>query len=290
MKIFDGGKLLPILLVLISVSIFPQSLKNESIKLTGNLTADSKISLERFESGRLVTADFLPAEKKSPLKAGLFSAVVPGAGQIYNGDFLLSAVFVAAEATFIAFAVIYNNKGNTKTDEFQNYADQNWSVKRYAQWTLDNLQNLNPSLNKNDYPVFDNNGNVVWSELNKLESAIGYGYSHILPPHGEQQYYEEIGKYPQFSSGWDDFSGNDYHNLSPHFLNYSDQRGEANDLYTVSTRAITGIYINHILSALEAAWGASRYNRKLNVSMRIKQFNYANNVEFIPTMNIRYNF
>jgi hypothetical protein len=292
MKIFSAGKMLLLFLILFSAYTFPQSEKNHSLMLTGNLKTDSKISLNKFENEKLVTASFQMADRKSPIKASLFSAILPGAGQFYNGDYLLSAVFAVVEATVIAVAVIYNNKGNQKTDEFQNFADQHWNVKRYAQWTLNNLQHLNPSLNKNDYPVFDNNGNVIWSELNKLETAIGDGYSHNLPRHGEQQYYELIGKYPQYSHGWDDSNQNDtdFHILSTRFLNYSDQRGEANDLYKVSTRAVAGIYINHILSALEAAWGASRFNKNLSMNMRIRQLNFADKTEFIPTMNFRYNF
>jgi len=290
MKIDSAGKIILLFLILFSAFAFPQSEKNTSLMLTGNLKTDSKISLIKFENEKLVTSSFQMTDKKSPIKASLFSAILPGAGQLYNGDYILSAIFAVAEATVIAVAVIYNNKGNQKTDEFQNFADQHWNVKRYAQWTLDNLQHLNSSLNKNDYPVFDNNGNVIWSELNRLETAIGNGYSHNLPMHGEQQYYELIGKYPQYSSGWNDFQGNDYHNLSPNFLNYSDQRGEANDLYKVSTRAVAGIYINHILSALEAAWGASRFNKNLSMNMRIRQLNFANRTEFIPTMNFRYSF
>lgn len=273
---------------MLSVFSYGQS-KKDNLVLTGNLHSDSKIVMAKYEQDFTVFKSET-GERKSPVKAGLFSLVVPGAGQFYNGDILLSAVFVVAEAALITTAVIYNNKGNNQTDYFQNYADQHWNVKAYAQWTLNHLSNLNPSLNASDFNVFDNNGNVVWSELNRLEMAIGDGYSHNLPPHGEQQYYEEIGKYPQFSSGWDDFTGDDYHNISPHYMYYSDQRGEANDLYKVSTRAVSLLYINHVLSALEAAWGATRFNRNLSVNMRLRALNLTDRIEYVPTMNISYSF
>ena len=268
--------------------------KKENLILTGNLHTDSKTVMAKYEQDIAIFKSET-VEKKSPLKAGLFSLAVPGAGQFYNGDILLSAVFVVAEAALITTAVIYNNKGNNQTDFFQNFADQHWSVKTYAQWTLTNLPNIAPDLKANDFPVFDNNGNVVLSELNKLETAIaidGGGYSHNLPPHGEQQYYEEIGKYSQFSHGWDDAnqSDTDYHILSPRYLYYSDQRGEANDLYKVSTRAVTLLYINHVLSALEAAWGATRFNSNLSINMRLRTLNLANRIEYVPTMNISYSF
>ena len=155
---------------------------------------------------------------------------------------------------------------------------------------MDNLDHLAPGVDKNNYNLFDNNGNVIWSELNKLESAIGDGYSHNLPLYGEQQYYELIGKYPQFSSGWNDFVGSDYHNLSSNFLDYSIQRGEANDLFNVSSKAVIGIYLNHAIAALEAAWGASRINKNLSMNMRLNYVNLADHTEYVPTMNIKFSF
>jgi Family of unknown function (DUF5683) len=263
----------------------------KNIKLTGNLLSDSKISLTKFNEDNIISK-YEIAQKKSPIKSALFSLAIPGAGQFSNGDYWLSAVFIVAEAAFITTAVIYNNKGNNQTNFFQNYADQHWSVKTYAQWTINHLQYLNSSLDPANYHVFDNNGNVIWSELNRLETDIGDGYSHNLPPHGEQQYYELIGKYPQYSHGWDDANQNDtdFHILSTEFLYYSDQRGEANDLYRVSARAVALIYINHIISALEAAWGAARFNKNLSVNMRVNALNLAYRVEYVPTLNIKLSF
>ena len=292
------SNILILLLFALTVSVFPQNEANKSIKLTGNLQADAKITLNKFEQDKLVAAKFQLDERKSPIKAGIFSLIIPGAGQAYNGDYWLTAAFVALEATFITYAVIYNNKGNNQTDAFQNFADKNWSVKRYVDWTLNHLNELSPSLNKSDYEnrIYDSNGNVVWNVLNQLETDIsqnalpGVGFTHNLPPHGDQQYFELIGKYSQYSTGWNDFSGDNYHNLSPNFLFYSDMRGEANDFYTTSSRAIAGIYINHVLSALEAAWGASRFNNNLSVKMRVRQINTAERVELVPTMYLRYSF
>jgi hypothetical protein len=281
--------LFPITLYMTGLSYAQSGEKN--IKLTGNLFSDSKISLAKFNEDNIISK-YEIAQKKSPIKSALFSLAIPGAGQFSNGDYWLSAVFIVAEAAFITTAVIYNNKGNNQTNFFQNYADQHWSVKTYAQWTINHLQYLNSSLDPANYHVFDNNGNVIWSELNRLETDIGDGYSHNLPPHGEQQYYELIGKYPQYSHGWDDANQNDtdFHILSTEFLYYSDQRGEANDLYRVSARAVALIYINHIISALEAAWGAARFNRNLSVNMRINALNLAYRVEYIPTLNIKLSF
>ena len=287
-------KLFSLLLVLftlyISGLIFGQSKEKNTI-LTGNLFSDSKMLLTKFNEEN-ITSEFEASQRKSPIKSALFSLVIPGAGQFSNGDYWLSAIFIVAEAAFITTAVIYNNKGNNQTNYFQNYANQHWSVKTYAQWTLNHLQYLNSALDPANYHVFDINGNVVWSELNRLETDIGDGYSHNLPPPGDQQYYELIGKYPQYSHGWDDANqtDTDFHILSSEFLYYSDQRGEANDLYRVSARAVALIYINHIVSSLEAAWGAARFNKNLSVNMRVKAINLAYRIEYYPTINVSFSF
>ena len=287
-------KLFPLLFVLftlyISGLIFGQSKEKNTI-LTGNLFSDSKMLLTKFNEEN-ITSEFEASQRKSPIKSALLSLVIPGAGQFSNGDYWLSAIFIVAEAAFITTAVIYNNKGNNQTNYFQNYANQHWSVKTYAQWTLNHLQYLNSALDPANYHVFDINGNVVWSELNRLETDIGDGYSHNLPRPGDQQYYELIGKYPQYSHGWDDANqtDTDFHILSSEFLYYSDQRGEANDLYRVSARAVALIYINHIVSALEAAWGAARFNKNLSVNMRVKAINLAYRIEYYPTINVSFSF
>ncbi len=78
--------------------------------------------------------------KKSPMLAGILSLLIPGAGEIYSEEYLKAGIFVALEAAVITTAVIYDNKGDDKTTEFQNYADDytnpdhNWSVVRYAEW------------------------------------------------------------------------------------------------------------------------------------------------------------
>jgi hypothetical protein len=103
---------------------------------------------------------------------------------------------------------------------------------------------------------------VDWGELNRLERAIGTFFSHTLPPYGEQQYFELIGKYPQFNQGWDDAPANfDYGDpLTPRFRYYSVERGKANDHYATATTFVTIALVNHALSAVDAAWSAAGFN------------------------------
>lgn len=277
--------------ILFLTSLLGQS-SNEKLSLSGNLANDSKIIQKNYEESRAVEYNFQASERKSPFLGGIMSLVVPGAGEIYAGEYWKAGIFIAIEAAAITTAIIYDKKGDNKTSEFENFANQNWSPKRYAEWTINNLQVLAPSLKAQDYKVFNSDGSLNWGELNRLERDIGNGYSHSLAPFADQQYYEMIGKYPQFSHGWNDSnpSDTDYHILSPNFKSYSIMRGNANDLYSVASTAVIFIYINHFLSALDAAWSVVSYNKDLAMRIRMEQINLAGRIEFVPTINFSMNF
>ena len=211
---------------------------------------------------------------------------------MYAESYLKAAVFAAVEVGAIVFAITYNKKGDDQTSTFQQYADGHWSIKRYAEWTIANIAYINSAVDITKYNVLNNDGSVNHSELNRLERDLGSGYSHALPQHGDQQYFELIGKYPQYSHGWDDAnqSDSDFHILSPNFLDYSKMRGKANDYYNVSDKAVIGLYANHLLSGLDAVWSAISFNKDLAVKVRVNPIGSGDNVTFYPSVNIRYAF
>jgi hypothetical protein len=291
----------------LSITSYPQFKQTDEITLTGNLKMDSKILLSnsKLEEKPLNFVQEDNKNKKNPVLAGLFSLILPGAGEFYTGDYWKTGIFIAIEAAVITTAIVYNNKGNNETNFFQNYANVHWSDLRYAKWTLDHLQNLNSALtmtadssgyknttNGNVYTVIGNGNIVDLANLNQLESDIGDGYSHQLPPQGLQQYYELIGKYPQYSHGWDqsNFNDNDFHILTSQFIYYAGLRGMANNYYNVAAKAIIVIYINHVLSTIDAVWSAISYNNNLQVSVRVNQQYVADKIEFVPTLTMKLNF
>ncbi len=275
-----------LLTIIFSPFSFSQDVENEKLQLSGSLYTDSKIILNSFHQTETHPfADDMPG-RKSPMLSGLFSAIIPGAGQIYNEDYWIAGIFVALEAALITTAVIYDKKGDDQTASFENYADQNWSVVRYAEWLA---QYEGADLNKIIIPGTEGLPpwkRVNWNELNAAETG-----SHNLPAHGEQQYYELIGKYHQYSSGWNDYSGGANNDLiSPNFTYYAGERGKANDFYNSASTAVVGIYINHLLSAAEAVWGATRFNSNLAVNLRVETQNIAGGVELVPTLKMRFSF
>jgi len=273
------------LFIICSIAVSAQT-DSAKIVLTGNLLADSRNISDNYQPGN-VNMPLQVGEKRSPLLAGLMSIIIPGAGEVYNGDYWKAGAFVALEATLIIVGLHYDHKGDTQTDKFQNYADGNWSVVKYAEW-INTHRGGTITINPDEsLPSWER---VNFSELNAAERTNGF--SHSLPRHGEQQYYEMIGKYPQFSGGWNDFSAADpdYHDVSANFLSYSHMRGKANDYYNVAAKAVIGIYINHFLSTLDAVWSTISYNKKLSVSMRVNNIQNGYSTEFSPAVNLKYNF
>ncbi|MBN1301365.1 MAG: hypothetical protein JW995_09125 [Melioribacteraceae bacterium] len=240
---------------------------------------------------------------KSPFLAGLFSFLLPGAGEFYSESYIKSAIFIAIEAAAIYYGLSYNKKGDDQTLLFENYANVNWDAAKYARWTIDNIDHLNnkigANVNPEDYSDLfydqDTRTQVNWDVLNQLESDIGGWYSHRLDKFGEQQYYEMIGKYPQFNPGWNDFDENSLFTyvtgqkdpVTRNFDYYSGLRGKANDYYNIASKAVIVIVTNHIISAIDAAWSASRYNKNVSVNMSIEKQQVGYYTEYFPQLNLK---
>jgi hypothetical protein len=282
-------------LLLVSTILVAQTEKE--FFLTGNINFDSRLALE--QSSKLINQDNYEEKKRTPILAAGMSLIIPGSGQFYNEDYWLTALFLAVEAAGITTAIIYNNKGDDQTVFFENYANENWAASKYASWSLENAARLTgytqEEVDNQNFDIYNNDGSVNWSELNRLESFIGSeqstGYSHHLAPFGDQQYYEMIGKYDQFNPGWAEF---DYESdfrygepLTDQFLYYSDERAKANDYYSVAKTAVIIVIANHIVSALEAAWSSHRYNKSIQANISLKTENIGFSKVIYPQLNLK---
>ncbi|MER3524565.1 MAG: hypothetical protein C4326_11015 [Ignavibacteria bacterium] len=259
--------------------------------LTGNLETDLFARTYLAFTPRLEQeGDNSLSTRKSPWLAAGLSLVLPGAGEFYAESYWKSALFLALDVAAWGLAIHFDKKGDRQTTFFQSFADEHWSVVKYAQFSLEYFI---PTERWNEYAGLIAPGSnppwqrVNWNLLNRLEREIsgtpnGRYYSHTLPPYGDQQYYELIGKYPQYNPGWDDaelpyiYSET---NVTPRFKYYAGERGKANDFYRTATTFLTVAIVNHVLSALDAAWSAASYNRSVHASMRLQyiptEFGYA---------------
>jgi hypothetical protein len=130
------------LLILSSPLLYAQYSFLPKQELTGVLYIDSKISLTEYNVPESPIFNPSSSKEKSPIVAGLLSLVLPGAGEFYTGEYLKAAIFFALEAGLVTTGLIYDKKGDDKTVEYQNYADDyknpnhHWSVIKYAQWII----------------------------------------------------------------------------------------------------------------------------------------------------------
>ncbi len=279
---------------IIAILLLLTCIINAQSKLTGVLAFDYMVKTGepiKDDSKKLTVTE----GRKKPIIAAGLSAAIPGAGQFYSESYIKAALFLAVETAAITVGLMYDKKGDDQTTFFQTFANAHWSVEKYARWTVKNAKTVNSSVDPSQYAVFNSQGKVNWSELNRLEAAIGNYYSHRLPRYGEQQYFELIGKYAQYNVGWDDFGDENapfaYGDpLTSRFLYYADERGKANDFYNIASKAVIVVFVNHLISAVDAALSANSYNKDLELNTSIEKFNYGYATYYIPQLNLRYRF
>jgi hypothetical protein len=247
--------------------------------LTGNLSWD--LSAMPTDTG-IVTLVTGPVHHQNPFSNGLYSLLLPGAGQYHAERYTKAGIFLAVEAALITFAVINQGKGNSKTEDFQRYADAHWSALRYAQWiSTYGVSDYGPNITFTPADLAAI-GNRDFSRINEWERGThSTGFTHQLPKWGEQQYYELIGKYNQYKFGWDTYptdvngvpvsDSRQYDSMIPQqMLDYSKERGKANDYFYAAGFAAGVLVINHVVSALDAFLSTRSFNNVVTSSMGMK--------------------
>ncbi len=262
--------------------------KNE---LTGYSYQDSKLNIYNFKHSFQET----PKKKKKVWLGAVLSALLPGAGEFYGENYLKAAIFFGVEVLAWGTFTYFTLKGDDKTDAFQKYANENWDIHQYGRW-------LNEEWEQSGVNWQETNLDILRAQVIAAEQEIGF--SHSLPELYSQQYYELIGKYQPYVAGWKDArdaSGNwliTQQNVESYqtamFKSYSADRGDANDMYNYAKIGPITAILNHILSAADAAWTISTYNKKIKVETGFRMGNYVSpytyKIEMQPTFNMRVSF
>jgi len=180
------------------------------------------------------------SKEKNAFLACLLSGIIPGAGQIYSGNYKRGGIFLGIEFASWAYRTHHNNKGDDYVNQYKAYADEHWS---FSNW----IEN-SPYFFDVGNPVFEamsNNGEIVKpygssvshhieftlnDNIYRTNTDIFYGWyegadvcknavelripctqengnpnefsnAEVLKDH---HLYEGIGKYDMFFAGWDD--------------------------------------------------------------------------------------
>lgn len=175
------------------------------------------------------------AKPKSPGKALLFSAAVPGTGQLYNGS-KRGFVYLGVEALSWFAYFSFHSSGEDKQHEYQDYADGHWDIDRLK---------------------------AAASDTNCVTPPDSLDIARIeeFRETNEQHYYEDVGKLEAYSCGWDSPTNRQ---------TYRDMRKESNRLLTNARRATTVAFINHVVSAVDAFLLARKFNKHLGQGIDMK--------------------
>jgi hypothetical protein len=194
----------------------------------------------------------------SPGKAFVYSLVVPGLGQYYNGSKAKAAGLFVLDVTAWVLNFKYRADGNDLTDKFEKFQQDNWKLDGYQKYLL------------LCYGTTDDN-QITAQEV-----------SHHLPDSPTQQYYEMTGKYDQFSWGWVDatYQGRTLdsflivgdtmpritdHQFAPQSVfrdQYEIMRHEADNKFGAANRWVIVSLANHVISAFDALLSAKRRNNQ----------------------------
>lgn len=170
------------------------------------------------------------AVMKSPGKAFFFSLLAPGSGQLYVGA-KRGYIFLGVEAIAWTSSYFLWKSGKQKKDEYQGFADTHWEFPVPGEPCNDAIYDSTADRRIRDFYAYD-----------------------------KEHFYEDIGKYPFYTCGWD----------SPENLNaYLDMRDDSNWLLKSSNYAIMAALINHVVSAIDALRLARNYNVSLGYGMNL---------------------
>ena len=232
---------------------------------------------------------------KSPGRAFFMSLLVPGFGELYSGS-KRGLAFLGLELLSWGGYYYYDKKGEDKRTEYQDYADEHYDPARYRDLINEICGKYENWPNDPDWPCMD-----CEYEHCREDVGPGEGYSEskcgilrghfILPEEKGQHYYEDLGKYDKYIFGWDDWyeayepnrdviSWSDWEPGVPwpvtvapwdesigmrsaHRESYRQMRRDSNDALDRATYFTWFVVVNHVASALDAAFMARNHNRRL---------------------------
>jgi hypothetical protein len=170
----------------------------------------------------------------SPFLAGLLSAVVPGSGQLVQGQ-RRGWLYLGAEAVIWFSYFALHGAGDQSREDYQEFADDHWDLERYAG------------------PDGESPATGCGEDLGPTENFPQEKAELLdLRENDRDGFYDEIGINTVYACGWD-AQGNRG--------TFQGMRNHANDLFGASNVVASVAVLNHLVSAIDAARSAARRRR-----------------------------
>ena len=240
------------------------------------------------------------------LKSALLSGFIPGSGQFFiNNQKSKGIMFFAFEIIGIISSIHFNEKAEEFKIDYQDYANEHWSFSSWCDYYYDYSDEDNPFRD-----LFSNQESGIYSEINSghgLEffydddqgirrymktntESFGLFYAQYnldqnglaeqfvidrnLSMYKTHDFYEEIVKYDQFFTGWDDHelierSTNDWgqdNATSPNKTYAKSIYDKSVKNYKIQDSIILSLYANHAISILDALINSSNLSDKASIS------------------------
>lgn len=170
-----------------------------------------------------------PASRVTPALAFLMSAVLPGSGQLVEGRNRAFA-YLGAEAFAWIAHFSWKDASQKKEMESESFADRHWN---YDDWKR----------NANDCPEAIP---VGLNEAELQETILGQRESN------SDAYYASLSKQEGYRGGWDDFACADPNAVTSNRRQFSGMRQDSNDFLAKARLATTFVFLNRIVSAVDA--------------------------------------
>jgi len=223
------------------------------------------------------TSVTIPETEVYPARGLILSLAIPGIGQWYAGAKKKALLFAGLEITGLFAWYQLQKQGDDLQLDFERFADDHWDLKSWVEWApylyaqgeeyrdiiIDGTHHLRIILGE-DILSSDTLASPLWGgDLDEVQVIR------------DLEFYENIGKYDQFVSGWDDLfneSGGEAWELkykdvgdttevivmTMHKKKYLNLRKESNTAYRMASYAISAIMLNHVISAIDAFWETRR--------------------------------
>jgi hypothetical protein len=174
----------------------------------------------------------------------LYSAIVPGTGELAMGYEKRGVFLMALEVAAWAGYFYNHEEGLNKRADYESFADENWDQQRWADLHFD------------VYPTFTGFTPEQMDSVGQVKSGNGAwpGYSPwVSKEEDRQHYYENIGKYDWYVSGWAGYDP-DLPSMNTELRDsYRAMRKESNDQLDTANQFIYLSLATRVFSLIETS-------------------------------------